>query len=97
MVPACYENLQQINDLCRQLVRFVEAAHLSEAEGRGGILEYSFISACASEIWVTAEERRQILARTQWEHVTDEDRWDLHGMERTELVPNQASQAQKSR
>jgi hypothetical protein len=81
MVPAYNESFRQIDDLCVQLLLFVEAARLSESQGEGGILAYGFISECASRIRITAEEQRQKLARTQWRHAVGEDMGDLHRMD----------------
>jgi hypothetical protein len=72
MVAAFNESFRQIDDLCAQLLLFVEAARLSESRGEG-ILAYGFISKCASRIRFSAEERRQDLARTQWEQALGGD------------------------
>jgi hypothetical protein len=81
MVPAYNESFRQIDDLCVQLLLFVEAARRSESQGECGILAYGFISECASKIRITAEEQRQKLARTQWKHAVGEDMGDLHRMD----------------
>jgi hypothetical protein len=78
MVPAYNESFWQIDDLCVQLLLFVEAARLSESQGEGDILAYGFISEYASRIQITAEEQRQKLARIQWRHAVGEDMGDLH-------------------
>ena len=72
--PYC-ESVQKSDSLyglCCELLRFAEAARLSEVEGQGSILTYGYISACASRIRITAEARRDMLARTQWEHASNE-------------------------
>lgn len=84
MVHLCCESFSdsaRLCECCNQLLRFFEAARLSEVEGRGSILTYGFISAYASRMMLTAEVRRDILARTQWEQTTAEAGGDLQGWE----------------
>lgn len=67
------ESFRQIDDLCCQLLMFVETARSSEFQGEGGMLAYGWISDCASRIRMTAEERRQMLARAYLEDTLGED------------------------
>jgi hypothetical protein len=81
MVPAYSEGFQQIDDLCVQLLLLVEAARRPEFRGDGEILAYGRINDCASRIRMSAEERRQDLARTQWEQASGGDKGGLHVVE----------------
>lgn len=67
------ESFRQIDDLCCQLLMFVETARSSEFQGEGGMLAYGWISDCASRIRMTAEERRQMLARAHLEDTMGEE------------------------
>jgi len=71
------ESFRQIDQLCCQLLMLVETVRTSEFQGEGGMLAYGWISECASRIRMTAEERRQMLARAHLEDTLSEDPWRL--------------------
>ena len=73
MISFCNESFRQIDELCCQLLMLVETARSSEFQGEGGMLAYGWISECASRIRMTAEERRQMLARAHLEDTLGED------------------------
>jgi hypothetical protein len=83
-----HKNFRQIDDFCDQLLQFIEVARRFEAEGKDVMLTYGFISACASQIRLTAEERRRALAHAQYEQVLTEDLWDGAGRQ---LLPDSRS------
>jgi hypothetical protein len=77
----CYNNFRLIDDFCDQLLQFIEVARRFEEQEKDAILTYGFISACAFQIRLTAEERRRALARIQYERVLAEEQLDFAGME----------------
>jgi monoamine oxidase len=84
--PVHHRNFRQIDGFCDQLLQFIEAARRFEEEGKDAILTYGFISACASQIRFTAEERRRALARIQYEQVLGEDFLDITGLDSSRLA-----------
>jgi hypothetical protein len=67
MANTCNEPIDQIFDLSFRMLGLVKQALLSESYQDAGIVDYSLICECASRIQSAAEERRQELARAQWE------------------------------
>ncbi len=81
MEHTCHKNFRLIDDFCDQLIQLIEVARRFEEQGKDAMLTYGFISACAFQIRLTAEERRRALARIQYERVLAENQSELAGME----------------
>jgi hypothetical protein len=94
MVLSHDEEFREIDDLCCQLLLFVEKARLSESHGAGGILVYSQISECASVIRATAEKRRQMLSQAQFEYAVSEQ---MKGLDNGEFYTGPCSYATLTR
>jgi hypothetical protein len=61
------ESSGTIIELSMKIFSLAKATLMLEEREKSSILFYSIISECASEILAIAEERRQTLARVQWD------------------------------